>query len=101
MGVGWGGGYSLYRIVRPSKSKLTKQKKSGRNEWGRGWGGGYSLYRIVRPSKSKLTKQKESGRRAWGWGEGGGGGGDGGGGRYSLKLGPRGWLPCYSSDQNC
>ena len=66
------GGYSLYRIVRPSKSKLTKQKKNGRKEWGWGWGGGYSLYRIVRPSKSKLTKQKERGRKEWGGGGGGG-----------------------------
>ena len=40
VGVGWGGGYSLYRIVRPSKSKLTKQKESGRKEWGWGGGGG-------------------------------------------------------------
>ena len=38
-GRGWGGGYSLYRILRP-KSKLTKQKESGRKEWGWGEGGG-------------------------------------------------------------
>ena len=33
-GGGGSGGYSLYRIVRPSKSKLMKQKESGRKEWG-------------------------------------------------------------------